>query len=145
MSKTTRNRDELKKEESLTLSLLQHNGKQTGRRSGLNWGQRPNRNPDEAYIPLPSKQARKGFFPVNGVRFRVETDDGKKFIMRVEQANNKAITTPDDNAEIGKYFRARIGVDYGKLVEKEDLERYGRTDVTFYKLDDEQFVMDFSV
>lgn len=28
---------------------------------------------------------------------------------------------------------------------KADLERYGRTDVTFYKIDDEQFFMDFSV
>ena len=33
----------------------------------------------------------------------------------------------------------------GAFVTKEDLERYGRTDVTFYKIDDEQFFMDFSV
>ena len=32
----------------------------------------------------------------------------------------------------------------GHMLE-EDLEAYGRTDVTFYKLDDEQFYMDFSV
>lgn len=34
--------------------------------------------------------------------------------MRVEQANNKAITTPSDNAEIGRYFRSRLGLHEGE-------------------------------
>ena len=33
----------------------------------------------------------------------------------------------------------------GAKVTKDDLERYGRTDVTFTKIEDELFYMDFSV
>ena len=65
--------------------------------------------------------------------------------MRVEQENNKAITTPSDNAEIGRYFRSRLGLNEGAKITKEHFERYGRSDVTFTKLDDEHFLMDFSV
>jgi hypothetical protein len=52
---------------------------------------------------------------------------------------------PLSNAQIGEYFRNRLGLANGAYVWKKDLEAYGRTDVTFYKLDDEQFYMDFSV
>ena len=38
---------------SVTLSLLARGG-ETGRKSGMNWGQREGRNPNQAYIPLPS-------------------------------------------------------------------------------------------
>jgi hypothetical protein len=33
----------------------------------------------------------------------------------------------------------------GSYISRTDLENYGRTDVTFYKLDEEQYYMDFSV
>ena len=65
--------------------------------------------------------------------------------MRVEQANNKAITTPSDNAEIGRYFRSRLGLHEGEKITRQHFEKYGRTDVTFTKLDDEHFLLDFSV
>lgn len=71
------------------------------------------------------------------------TDDGHQLILRVQQEGNKAITTPLSNAQIGEYFRNRLGLANGAYVWKKDLEAYGRTDVTFYKLDDEQFYMDF--
>lgn len=130
--------------ESVTLSLLQRGG-ETGSRSGINWGQRPGRNKNQAYIPLPVKIARSGFFPLEQTHFTVITDDGHTLILRVEQENDKAITTPLSNALLGEYLRNRIGVSNGAYVWKADLEAYGRTDVTFYKLDDEQFYMDFSV
>ncbi len=128
----------------VTLSLLSENG-ETGPRSGLNWGQRKKRNKNEAYIPLPANVARTDFFPLNKQHFTVVTDDGHQLILRVEQQNNKAITTPLSNAQIGEYFRNRLGLANGAYVWKSDLEAYGRTDVTFYKLDDEQYYMDFSV
>jgi hypothetical protein len=105
------------------------------------------------YISLPSRVKREHpeFFPIIGNRsgkgnpnFSVLSDDGVNFIFRVQQENNKGITTPLDNSRIGEYFRKRIGVAYGAFVTKQDLENY-RTDVTFYKLDDEQYFMDFSV
>ena len=129
--------------QSASLTLLSRNG-ETGTRSGLNWGQRDGREPNQAYIPLPIDIARSGFFPLNKQQFSVLTDDGNQLILRVEQQNDKAITTPLNNSLIGEYFRRRIGVANGAYVRRQDLEHYGRTNVTFYKLDDEQYVMDFS-
>ena len=133
--------------ETVTLSLLKTNG-DIGHGSGINWGIRKNgtkREPNQAYIKVPAEIARSGFFPINKKHFSVITDDRKQLILRIEQANNKALTTPLNNSLLGKYLRERIGVPQGKFVTKEDLERYGRTDVTFYKINDEQFFMDFSI
>lgn len=126
------------------LSLLERNG-ETGRRSGLNWGQREGRNKNEAYIPLPSTIAKLGFFPLNKQHFLVITDDHHTLQLRVEQQNDKAITTPASNALLGEYFRNRLGLYNGAYVTTEDLRKYGRTDVAFYKIDEEQYYMDFSV
>ena len=129
---------------STTLSLLTNKG-EVGEKSGLNWGQRKGRNKNEAYIHLPAKIARSGFFPLNKQHFTVITDDGHTLLLRVEQQNDKAITTPLSNAQLGEYFRNRLGLGNGAFVTKQDLLNYGRTDVTFYKIDDEQYFMDFHV
>ena len=125
------------------LPLLTRTG-EPGKRSGLNWGQRNKRNKNEAYIPLPSRIARSGFFPLNKQHFLVVTDDHHTLLLRVEQQNDKAITTPASNAQIGEYFRNRLGLANGAYVHANDLKEYGRTDVTFYKIDNEQYYMDFS-
>ncbi len=130
--------------QKVTLSLLARDG-EVGRRSGLNWGQRPGREPNQAYIPLPTNIARSGFFPLNKTHFTVLTDDNKNIILRVEQQNDKAITTPLNNSLIGEYFRNRLGLANGQYITKQDLEQYGRNDVDFYKIDEETFYMDFSV
>lgn len=130
--------------EEVTLSLLSRSG-DTGKKSGLNWGQRNRRNKNQAYIPLPSTIAKSGFFPLNKQHFTATTDDGHTLVLRVEQAGDKAITTPLSNAELGEYFRNRLGLANGAYVHKLDLIDYGRTDVTFYKIDDEEFYLDFSV
>ena len=64
--------------------------------------------------------------------------------MRVEQDGDKAITCPDDNAMLGRYFRERIGVESGKAITAAALYNYGKTSVVFTKLNDELFYMDFS-
>ncbi|MEI7485483.1 MAG: hypothetical protein WCK13_12300 [Ignavibacteriota bacterium] len=46
---------------------------------------------------------------------------------------------------MGEYFRNRINVANGAPVSTQDLLDYGRTDATFYKIDDETYFMDFSV
>lgn len=73
------------------------------------------------------------------------TDDHKQLILRVEQENDKAITTPLSNALLGEYFRNRLCKAYGEYISKADPENYGRTNVTFFKFDEEHFYMDFSV
>lgn len=127
----------------VVLSLLTRTG-EPGRKSGLNWGQRNKRNKNEAYIPLPSKIAKSGFFPLEKQHFLVVTDDHHTLQLRVEQQNDKAITTPASNALLGEYFRNRLGLSNGAYIYARDLLAYGRTDVTFYKIDDEQYYMDFS-
>ena len=124
------------------ISLLSNKGV-VATRSGLNWGQRQGRNPNQAYIRLPSRISQTGFFPLDR-QFTVTTDDGKTMNLRVEQAGNKAITTPDSNALIGEYFRNRLGVPNGGLITVEHLINYGRTNVAFIRIDEETFYMDFS-
>lgn len=144
--------------EHITLSLLDSRTKETHEKSGLNWGHRNyksvlkngitkyrERNKNEAYIPCPAKVVRSGFFPLEKQHFTVVTDDKHQLIFRAEQANYKALTTPLSNAQLGEYFRNRLGLPNGAYITKKDLEKYGRTDVTFYKLDEEQFFLDFSV
>ncbi|MCM1330260.1 MAG: NgoFVII family restriction endonuclease [Ruminococcus sp.] len=126
------------------LSLLAKDG-ETGRVSGINWGQRKGREPNQAYIAVPASVKREGFFPPPYTVFTVLTDDRKCLIMRVQQQGEKAITTPSNNSLLGLYLRNRIGLASGQYVHRSDLENYGRTDVTFYKLDENQYFMDFGV
>ena len=131
--------------EQATLPLTSRRlGGQVQNKAGLNWGQRPKRNPDQAYIPVPSHIAQSNFFPPKGQQFTVLTDDEQHFICVVAQDNNKGIETTLDNSILGRYFRKRISVDSGQFITRLDLENYGRLDVTFYKIDDETYHMDFS-
>ena len=113
--------------------------------SGLNWGQRKGREPNQAYIRISSNIAKTDFFPPRAVHFTVQTDDGKILICTRAQDGAKSIETPHNNSLIGEYFRHRLGLANGQKIYHQDLINYGRTDVDFYKLDDETYYMDFSV
>ncbi len=126
------------------VTLLDRYGRMHGT-SGLNWGQRQGREPNQAYIALRAEIYNTDFFPPRGDHFTVITDDGRTLICSRAQQGGKGIHTPDNNSLLGIYFRNRIGVSLGNAVSREDLERYGRTDVDFYKRDDETYYMDFSV
>ena len=130
--------------ETKLLPLLIRGGK-TPPRSGINWGQRPGRDQNQAYISVPADVQRSDFFPEVGERFSVTTDDGWYVDMVRAQANGKAIHTPNDNASLGRYMRARIGVPLGDYVTAKHLEDYGRTDVEFIRVGDREYFMDFSV
>ena len=132
--------------DQVTVSLLVGSG-QVARRSGLNWGQRPeeNRNPNQAYIALPAQVYRTDFFPARPARFTILTDDGVTLVCARAQDNSKAIHTTEDNSLLGAYFRGRLGLQSGAFVERAHLDNYGRTDVDFYKIDNESYYMDFSV
>ncbi|MEI6787507.1 MAG: restriction endonuclease PLD domain-containing protein [bacterium] len=130
---------------SVEVSLLDRSGMLPSR-SGLNWGQRPEvrREPNQAYIRLPSTVYMTDFFPKRGVTFTVLTDDEKVLICTRAQDNGKAIHTPQNNSLIGEYFRSRLSLPSGALVKKEDLVRYGSTTLRFYKIDEETYFLDFS-
>lgn len=132
------------------VSFLDKRGDLPGGASGLNWAFRPGKprkNLNEAYIQLPPLVYKSNFFPLRGTHFTVLTDDGKSLICTRAQkdARGHAIETPHNNGLLGEYFRHRLGLAYGAKVTKDDLVRYGRTDVEFCKIDDETFELDFSV
>ena len=114
-------------------------------RSGLNWGQRPGREPNQAYIPLPAEIIRLNFFPPRGQHFTIYTDDNKTLTCTRAQDNGKAIETPQNNSQLGEYFRRRLGLPNGAFVTVEHLREYGRLDIDFYKMDEETYYMDFHV
>ena len=130
-------------EDQVTLSLLEGSG-DTPARSGLNWGQRPSRDHDQAYIPVPAPIARSGFFPPRGTHFTLVTDDDQTFDCVVAQDGAKAIESSRNNALLGKYFRKRLSLPSGAYIRKEHLLSYGRTDVTVSKIDDENYSLGFS-
>ncbi len=129
-------------DESVSLSLVTQTG-ETHSRSGLNWGQRSGRNPDQAYIPIPKDIRESDFFPPRGERFTALTDDGFSIIFVRAQDNAKALHSTLDNSEIGRYIRQRIGIESGKRVTRQHLLDYGRLDIGFTKIDGETYLMDF--
>ena len=132
--------------ESVTLSLLDNKNKRdTPRRSGINWGQRPeyNRDPNQAYIHIPARIQKSGFFPDRGEQFTVLTDDGDSFICVRAQDGGKGLQTTQDNSLLGAYLRARMMVGSGEYVTRHHLVEYGRADVTFTKIDPETYLLDF--
>ena len=55
----------------------------------------------------------------------------------------KEVLTEVD-AELGRYFRLRLGLASGEYVRYQHLQRYGRTHVKFEKIDNETYRLDFS-
>lgn len=114
-------------------------------RSGLNWGQRPGREPNQAYLSVPVEIQRSGFFPDRGEAFIIECDDGYTIKCVRSQDNGKAIESPTDNSIIGNYFRSRLGVRPGHMVTFAHLQAYGRTSVDVHYRNDHLYYLDFSI
>lgn len=113
-------------------------------RAGLNWGQRPGRDRNQAYIPVPATIARDRFFPTRGEPFSLLTDDGECFECVIAQAGDKGIETPASNALLGLYFRKRLGVPSGAFVDLADLDQFGSRWVTVYKTDENRFFLRYA-
>jgi len=128
---------------TIRLSLLDKKTKETHRRSGLNWGQREGRDKNQAYIPIPANILRDGFFPPLKKPFMVLTDDGHELMFVVAQESGKALHTKENNALLGEYIRKRIDLESGEFVERKHLEKYGCTDISFAKLDEDTYLLDF--
>ncbi len=142
----TRPPGDFSSDDVVSLLLIQMTGRDKGKthkKAGLNWGQRDGRNPDEAYIPIPKAVRDASFFPPIEERFTALTDDDQALVLVVAQQFGKALHTTMDNSELGRYFRKRLGVPSGQFVTREDLIKYGRLDVGFYRIDTETYQMDF--
>lgn len=129
---------------TVVLPLVKNNG-EVHATSGLNWGQRPGRNPDEAYIPVPSEvhDKYKEFFPPRREPFVIETFDGNEFRCVIAQQNDKAIETVESNSLLGAYFRRLLGLKPGTRVETQHLHAYGRLDVTITRLTERRYWLEF--
>ncbi|MFC5602451.1 restriction endonuclease PLD domain-containing protein [Sporosarcina koreensis] len=129
------------------LPLLTNNDTSIQETAGLNWGQRPGRNTNEAYIPVSTTFNRHNpnFFPPLEQAFTILTDDGEQLICKMAQQNRKAIQTTENNSIMGRYFRERLGVAYGARVDVQDVLNYSRTSVRIYKIDSETYFMDYGI
>ena len=135
----------IKENETVQISHLTKKGG-IAEGSGLNWGHRKDgtkRNKDQAELRIRSNANKEGFLPEKKLTFTLLTDDGKSFDCKVSQTGRKAITSTNSNAELGLYFRNRLGLESGAFITKDDLLRYGRTDFILKKLDPETFYLDF--
>lgn len=128
----------------VTISFLDTRGR-LPTRSGLNWGQRNGRDPYQAYLSIKSTARQNGFLPPRAVPFILHTDDNQSFTCVMAQDGHKALETQNDNSELGRYIRQRIGVCSGRLINLNDLANYGRTDFTIIKNDDGTYTLDLSV
>ncbi|MBJ85126.1 MAG: hypothetical protein CMJ11_00770 [Pelagibacterales bacterium] len=133
----------IEKDKIVKISFLTKKGV-LNTRSQLNWGQRPGREPNQAELPIRTNANKEGFLPPRGRTFTILTDDGVSLHCKVQQDGRKSISTRNTSI-IGKYIRNRIRVEAGKLIKKNDLVKYGRTDFTLKKIDDESFLFDFSI
>lgn len=113
-------------------------------RSGLNWGQRLGREPNQAYLAVPAEIQRSGFLPERGEEFLIECDDAEILKCVRAQANGKAIETCGNNAILGLYFRRRLNVRPGYMVTIEHLYRYGRLSVELRRQNNYRYFLDFS-
>lgn len=126
------------------ISLLNGRTGKTPARSGINHGQRPNRNPDQAYLPISTELQRSGFFPGLHTVLTFITDDDQVFFMRRGGAGGKNMMTIPSNSDLGRYLRYRIGVSSGAYVNESDLLAYGRTYVSIQRLAHDQYFMNFN-
>ncbi|WP_454193363.1 restriction endonuclease PLD domain-containing protein [Paenibacillus sp. Marseille-Q7038] len=138
-------RNRLESCQRVELYLTQKKDGQVQEKSGLNWGQREGREPNQAYIPISSDvhKSMPDFFPDLSIEFMLITDDGEQFVCTVAQQNRKAIHTKD-NSLLGKYFRKRLGIPLGEKVERKHLDQYGTDKLLIYKISDDAFYMDFT-
>lgn len=138
----------IKKGVSVRISLLKGDGDLSLAGSGLNWGHRKNklkRETNQAYLRIPKATHEvKGFLPPRAYTFTVLTDDNESFDCTIQQQDDKGLSTTNNNSDLGRYFRKRLGVRDGAVVAKQDLVDYGRTDYLLTKLNDETFYLDFS-
>ena len=126
----------------IRIGLLSRSG-QVPARSGLNWGQRPGRNGNEAYIAIPIQHTRDRFFPEIARPFRVMTDSGEQLTLVRCQQQGKALQSLPHNYMLGHYFRERLGVPSGMPIIKSHLLSYGRTDIEISRLDAFEYFLDF--
>lgn len=128
---------------SIELSLYSQRDGKVNTKSGLNqWNAGGRiRHHDEVYIPIPKRvhNENPGFFPPKDQPFRLKTDDGKDFLAKVCQSDNKALMT-NPNRELGKWLlRDKLKLTPGTVLDRQKLDKLGFRSVEIGKYDNENF------
>ena len=116
-------------------------------KSGLNqWnaGGRA-RDYDEVYIPFNStlREMYEGFFPPRDTPFEVILPNGETMSMKLCQENCKALMS-NPNKALGKWLlRDVLKVPYGQIITYQDLLEIGIDSVSFKKIEDKKYMLDF--
>lgn len=116
-------------------------------KSGLNqWnaGGRA-RDYDEVYIPFNStlREMYEGFFPPKDTPFEVVLPNGITMSMKLCQENCKALMS-NPNKDLGKWLlRDVLKIPYGKIITYKDLLEIGIDSVSFKKIEDKKYLLDF--
>lgn len=108
--------------------------------SGINWGQRLGRDPNEAYLSLPP--AIREFFPEPPARFMVYTRSQGGFVAVRAQSGGKALLSTTNNSILGRMLRAAVGRPSGAFVRTEDIQQSGMSTVRCYKLSEGDYFLD---
>jgi len=128
----------------LRVTLLNPSTGEVQDRSGLNWafGRGRPRDPDEALVALRAAQleaARPVFGSIQPrTRFTALTHDGQTLSMMLEGGRPEAaknICSADDKTILGNWIlRQVLSHPRDTPIRREHLERYGRTDLGFYRI-----------
>lgn len=116
-------------------------------KSGLNqWnaGGRA-RHYDEVYIPFNSilREMYEGFFPSRDTPFEVILPNGTSMSMKLCQENCKALMS-NPNKDLGKWLlRDVLRIPYGQIITYKDLLEIGIDSVSFKKIEDKKYLLDF--
>lgn len=99
---------------------------------------------------MPPQIYKSDFYPANPQTFIIKTDDGKSFVFKRAQKDEKgqALETTDDNGqegnkELGKYIRARLRIESGSPITKEAVTKYGNDKITFSKDENGNYYLSF--
>ncbi len=131
----------------LPLYSLKNGEKTIFEKSGLNqWnaGGRK-RDYDEVYIPFNSilRELYEGFFPPRDTPFEVILPNGETMSMKLCQENCKALMS-NPNKALGKWLlRDVLKIPYGQVITYKDLLEIGIDSVSFKKIEDKKFMLDF--
>lgn len=131
----------------IPLYSMKYGKKHIFEKSGLNqWNASGRaRNYDEVYIPFNStlREMYEGFFPPRDTPFEVVLPNGTTISMKLCQAGCKALMS-NPNKDLGKWLlRDVLKIPYGKLITYNDLLEIGIDSVSFRKIEDRKYLLDF--
>lgn len=113
----------------------------------LNIWTRPYNTKEDAYIDIDrtnkSGNYKFDFFP-RGVHIQLISDDNVQWLVQRTGEYGKDLVVVE-GVNFYEYFLKRLDIREDRPIAYKDLLVYGRTNVEFYKVNEDQFILDFSV